>query len=305
MVQTSGGILDCVVIGGGPAGLTAALYLARYERNFVAIDGGESRALWIPENDNVPEFVKGIAGPEILKRQRAHAELYGAKIVAGQVTSLKREFPGFAVVYRDGNGESAELRARFVLLATGVKDIGPELPGAADAVKRGLIRYCPICDGYEAKGKKVAVIGFGDGGVGEASFIARTYAADVTLLSIERPLLPSDSDRESLARHGIKYIAAPIRSLAISGGKVAMTLDGGETCNFDTAYAAMGVEYRSGLATDLGAEAGEKGALRISPHGQTTVPGLYAAGDVTEGLNQIVVAMGQAAIAATAIHNRR
>jgi thioredoxin reductase (NADPH) len=304
MAHSSSGMLDCVIVGGGPAGLTAALYLARYGRKFAAIDSGASRASWIPESHNIPAFVKGIAGPEILKRQRAHAELYGAEIVAGKVTELKREFPGFEVVYQDASGGISGMHTQFVLLATGVKDIGPALPDAADAVKLGLVRYCPICDGYEAKGKKVAVIGYGDGGLGEAVFIARTFTPDVTVFSIGTPFVPSDCGKEKLKKYGIKCISAPLRSLALSGSKVVAMFKDGDRQTFDTVYAAMGVEYRAGLATALGAASDEKGALWISAHSQTTIPGLYAAGDVTQGLNQIVVAMGQAAIAATAIHNR-
>jgi thioredoxin reductase (NADPH) len=295
--------LDCIVIGGGPAGLTAALYLARFERRFVVIDKGEPRAALIPESHNVPFFAQGIGGVEMLRRARDHAETYGARILSGEATTLARRGDGFAVGFRHRDGEET-LRARFVLLASGVVDIPPRLADADAAVLSGLVRYCPICDGYEAKGKRVGVIGRGACGLGEARFIARTWGADVTLLSLDEPLAPDRSEQNTLVEHDIDFVPVPIRSLARSGdGLEALGYDG-EVHRFDIVYSAIGCDYRSGLATALGAAVNEAGALKVAAHAETTVPGLYAAGDVTEGLNQIVVGMGQAARAATHIHNR-
>ncbi len=299
----SANILDCVIIGGGPAGLTAALYLARFNRNFAVIDGGESRASWIPETHNLPLFTQGIAGPEILRRQREHAEICGARLISGKVTELSKTASGFGVRYQKHGAEPGELEARFALLATGVIDIPPRIPDVEDAVQCGLVRYCPICDGYEAKGKKVAVIGIGNKGLGEAAFIARTYSSDVTLLSFHEPLLLNEEEDEKRRKYRIRHIGEPIRTLARKGGKVCAK--GTQTeYDFDVVYSALGVEYRSGLATALGAISDPAGALKVDEHSETSVPDLYAAGDVTQGLNQIVVAMGQAAKAATAMHNR-
>jgi thioredoxin reductase (NADPH) len=294
--------LDCVVIGGGPSGLTAALYLARFDRRFIVIDDGDSRAAWIPESHNIPLFTQGIGGREILRRQREHVEAYGVRIVAAKATGLTRRDASFAVSFARPDGAPQTVSARFVILATGVADIPPRMPDVEAAVERSLIRYCPICDGYEAKGKNVGVIGFGSQGLGEACFIARTYAAKVTLLSFHEPLRLTGEERERLAEHGIGLIAEPIKSLSCEGGKIAA--HGAAQYDFDVVYSALGVRCRSHLAGSLGAERDEAGALKVGEHAETTVPGLYAAGDVTQGLNQIVVGMGQAARAATHIHNR-
>ncbi|MBT3069893.1 NAD(P)/FAD-dependent oxidoreductase [Rhodomicrobium sp. Az07] len=296
--------LDCIVIGGGPAGLAAALYLARFNRRFIVIDKGEPRAALIPESHNVPFFAQGIGGDEMLRRAREHAETYGARILSGEATALASEGDGFAVDFRDANGGERTLRARFVLLASGVVDIPPRLADVDDAVLAGLVRYCPICDGYEAKGKRVGVIGRGVCGLGEAKFIARTWGADVTLLSLDEPLAPKGGESNALAEHDIEFVPVPIRSLARRGDGIEALGYDGAVRRFDIVYSAIGCDYRSGLATALGAEADEAGALKVAAHAETTVPGLYAAGDVTEGLNQIVVGMGQAARAATHIHNR-
>ncbi len=151
--------VDCAVIGGGPAGLTAALYLARYNRNFVLVDSGDSRAAWISASHNLPLFTQGIAGPEILRRQRDHVQAYGGTIVEGEAAKLSERHSGFSLEVQTANGVLSHLTARFVVLATGVADIPPRIPKLEEAVQRGLIRYCPICDGYEAKGRKVGVIG--------------------------------------------------------------------------------------------------------------------------------------------------
>jgi thioredoxin reductase (NADPH) len=173
-----------------------------------------------------------------------------------------------------------------------------------EAVQRGLIRYCPICDGYEAKGRKIGVIGVGDRGLGEAVFMARTYCPDVTLLSFHESLALSDQELDVAKEHGISVICEPIQELALDGsGVTAKSSKSEKEYRFEVMYSALGVRYRSGLAMALGAEADDVGALQVDDHSQTTVPGLYAAGDVTRGLNQIVVAMGQAAKAATHIHN--
>jgi thioredoxin reductase (NADPH) len=301
MTET-GDVLDCVVIGGGPAGLTAALYLARFDRRFLVIDHGESRAAWIPESHNIPLLTQGISGREILRRQREHAEAYGARILQGKAAELSKTSAGFAVSIERSGAEISTVEARFAILATGVADIPPRMPEVETAVAQSLIRYCPICDGYEAKGKNVGVVGFGSQGLGEACFMARTYAAKVTLLSFREPLRPSREELQRLAEHGIRLIAEPIKSLSCEGGKI--TANGAARYEFDVVYSALGVRYRSDLAAEVGAARDEAGALKVGDHAETTVPGLYAAGDVTQGLNQIVVGMGQAARAATHIHNQ-
>jgi thioredoxin reductase (NADPH) len=293
-------MLDCLIIGGGPAGLTAALYLARFSRRFVVVDSGESRAAWIPASHNFPMFSDGMAGPEMLARQREHVGRYGVTPRAGRITQLTRAGHGFAADTDSGE----HLLARTVLLATGALDIEPSVPNVAEALRRGLLRYCPICDGYEARDRKVAVIGHGDRGLGEARFIARTYSNDVTLLSLDKPISRTESLARTLAEQRIKLVAEPIDHLEMTGDRISALRAGGVAYQFETLYAALGLHVRTELAVALGAAHGGTGALLVDAHNETSVPGLYAAGDAVHGLNQIVVAMGQAAVAATAIHNR-
>ena len=303
-------VLDCLVVGGGPAGLTAAIYLGRFGRSFLVVDSGEPRAAWIPVSHNIPFFAEGISGPDILASQREHAERYGTRVLAGTVAVVEKAPDGgparFSATVEERGGARRTLRARRVLLATGAVDVEPDLPDLPDAVRRGLVRYCPICDGYEARGRRTAVIGHGARGAGEAGFIARTYGSDVTLLTLGKPMegLPDD-ERARLEGQGVKIVEQPVAALDVRDGQIAALRTGnGQELRFEVLYSALGLTYRTDIAETLGAEHDAQGALSVDAHNQTSVKGLYAAGDVARGLDQIVVAMGHAAVAATHIHNR-
>jgi thioredoxin reductase (NADPH) len=300
--------LDCVVIGAGPAGLVAATYLGRYRRRTAIVDAGHSRATLIPLSHNCPGFPEGIGGDQLLARLREQALRYGPQIIAGEVESIARmEGGGFSVRYRtcgESSAGSAALNARTVLLATGVVDIEPALPEVIDAVRQGYIRHCPVCDGYEVIDLKVAIIGYGKKLVKEALFL-RDYSADLTVFSLGREMELGAPERNKLRRNGIAIVEEPVTRVDIEDKRiVALHGESGKAYRFDTVYSALGVTVRSGLARSIGAECDRNGDLIVDrKRMQTSVPGLYAAGDVVHGLNQISVAAGQAAIAAAAIHH--
>ncbi len=286
---------EILIIGAGPAGLTAATYLARFRRRVLVADGGAPRACWIPVSHNMPGFPQGITGEAILNRMTEQALEYGAVIEAGQVEGLARDRDDFIARI---NGR--EVRMRAVLLATGVVDHHPDLPGVERAIERSLVRICPICDGYEAINKAVAVIGEDDKGLREAAFL-RTYSDRVTLIHIGSPeaLIATDE----LERLGIELIRAPIDNVRLEGDRVTALSWGGTFRAFDLVYSALGTSPNAALAQGLDARTGEDGRLFVDARQQTSIDGLYAAGDVVRGLNQIAVASAEAAVAATAIHN--
>jgi thioredoxin reductase (NADPH) len=293
--------MDCLVIGAGPGGLTAAIYLARYRRDFLVVDAGASRAAWIPTTHNHAGFPDGIEGPELLARMREQAESYGARIVAGEVRGLARD--GGTGDFTADLGDGTAVTARRVLVATGAQDVEPELPDIDRAVARGLVRYCPICDAYEVRGQKVAIIGYGKCSVREV-LLLRTYTADVTLLTLGRGLDLTDGERRELREADVRLVEDPVAELAVEGDRIAAwKMASGEELRFDTLYAALGLKGRSGFLTGLGAERDPDGMFLVDQHQRTSVPGLWAAGDVVKGLGQISVAMGQAAVAATDINN--
>jgi thioredoxin reductase (NADPH) len=287
---------EVLIIGAGPAGLTAATYLARFRRRVLVADGGAPRACWIPLSHNMPGFPRGITGDAILKRMTEQAVEYGAVIEAGRVEALDRDGDGFVARL---NGRTVRVRA--VLLATGVMDHHPDLPGVERAIERALVRICPICDGYEAIDKAVAVIGSDDKGAREAAFL-RTYSDRVALIHIGAA--EDLTCREDLARMDIEIVCGSIDDVRLENDRVTALSWGGTFRSFDLVYSALGTSPNADLAEGLDARIGEDGRLFTDAHQQTSVPGLYAAGDVVRGLNQIAVATAEAAVAATDIHNR-
>ena len=293
-------ILDCLIVGGGPAGLTAAIYLARFHLDILVIDGGKSRAGWIPCTRNVSGFPDGIAGPELLERMRDQACRYGAKIATEFVTRLERDSDTglFCATWGSGCRQS-----RTVLLATGVTNRRPPMDEElhAEALARGLVRYCPICDGYEVTDRKVGVIGSDSHGVAEALFI-RSYTADVTLVAPDRALSLKAEDQRRLKDASIDCVDGPAQAVAISNDFIVVdTAEGHHT--FDTIYPALGSDTHVQLAELVGAALSNDSCIVVDSRMRTNVPGLFAAGDVVIGLDQISHAMGQGGVAATAIRN--
>ncbi|MGS1017830.1 NAD(P)/FAD-dependent oxidoreductase [Allosphingosinicella humi] len=289
---------DCLVIGGGPAGLTAAIYLARFHLRLKLVDAGKSRASLIPLTHNHAGFPDGISGSKLIERMTRQAQKYGTSIETGRVTRLDRIDGGFAAEWGGG-----PVTARTVLLATGVANRRPPMDEALhdEALALGLIRYCPICDGYEVTDKRVGVIGDDSHGVAEAIFL-RGYTSDVTLIAPDKAMALRQKDYERLEDLGIETVDGPCQAVAIDG--TCITVDTAEGhFTFDSVYPALGTDTHSDLAAMVGAELSESGCIIVDAHQRTSVPGLYAAGDVVLGLDQISHAMGEGGVAATTIRN--
>ena len=292
--------LDCLVIGAGPAGLTAAIYLARFHLDILVVDSGKGRAVTIPCTHNHAGYPDGISGKELIERMREQAHRYGAKIIDGTVTRLERNEESELFEAEWGSGT---VRARSVLLATGVTNRRPPMDEALhdDALARGLIRYCPICDGYEVTDKKVGVLGSGHNGVAEAVFL-RGYTTDVTLIAPDKAMKVSVVDRLALEQAGIETVDGPAEAVAI--GADCITVDTAEGhFTFDSVYPALGSDVHCQLAAMVGARLNDDGCVGVDAHMRTSVEGVYAAGDLVIGLDQISNAMGQGGVAATTIRN--
>nr|WP_294851262.1 NAD(P)/FAD-dependent oxidoreductase [uncultured Sphingomonas sp.] len=292
--------LDCLVIGGGPAGLTAAIYLSRYHLDIMVIDGGKSRAAWIPTSHNHAGFPEGINGEELLERMRQQARRYGTRIERGQVTRLEKRDDGLF----EAEWGSGKVEARSILIATGVTNRSPSMDADAhdDAMARGLIRYCPICDGYEVTDKNVAVLGTGENGAAEARFL-RSYTADLTLIATDGDHDLAKEDRDSLTEARITIIDGPIDTIVPDDKAISVTMCDGQTLRFDSLYPALGSDTHSSLAEMVGADLSKDCCIVTDEHQRTSIEGVYAAGDIVKGLDQISNAMGQGGIASTTIRN--
>jgi thioredoxin reductase (NADPH) len=291
--------IDCLIIGGGPAGLTAAIYAARFRLSVVVIDAGASRAATIPRTRNHAGFPDGISGVDLLQRMRDQALRFEARMVSARVAALTRSADGLFVA----QGDFPSIAARGVILATGVANRRPAMDDALhdEALASGLLRYCPVCDAYEVTDQKVAVLGSGGHGAREAAFL-RAYTESVTLVAPHGAHELNAADRARLDRLGMTYIDGPARGFRLLGDRIELEHAEGRE-SFDTLYPALGSAIHSDLARGLGADLTEVGCVRVDAHQRTSVAGLYAAGDVVIGLDQISHAMGEAGVAATTLRN--
>ncbi|WP_245465229.1 MULTISPECIES: NAD(P)/FAD-dependent oxidoreductase [unclassified Mesorhizobium] len=295
-ISSRGHEFDVAIVGGGPAGLAAGMYLARFLHSVIVVDAGDARAKLIPKSHNCPGFPEGVGGSELLGRLKAQAQRYGAGVVDGRVAGAKKRDGTFVLTTTFGT-----IRARRVVLATGIVDKAPAIEGLEEAVAAGTVRLCPVCDAYEAVGKRIGVVGPEHLALKEALFL-KEYSGQVTLLA-NYPEDISDAARGMASAGGIEIWDTVEDLVARATGFGVVMADGAPMRELDVVYPAMGSDVRSELAAALGAECDAQGYVLVSRHLETSTAGLYAIGDVAEGLNQIAVAFGHAATAATHIHN--
>jgi thioredoxin reductase (NADPH) len=228
---------------------------------------------------------------------RAQMARFGVARVHMRATRLEREGCGFRI-----EAGRADWTASAVILATGAVDRLPAMDGAREHVRSGMLRQCPICDAYEAADRRIVVLGSGRHAVEQALFLS-TYSRDVTIAALGEDPGPNPEERASLARIGVGVLDDAVLEVSCESGQVRLALGGGRSLRFDVAYSGLGMVPQTDLVAGLSPRLGADGRIETDPHQETSVPGLYATGDVVTGLNQIAVAMAQGEIAATAVHN--
>ena len=295
---------DCIIVGAGPAGLTAAIYLARYHLSIRMFDCGTSRASWIPTSHNHAGFPDGINGNELLERMRDQAARYGALREPRRVTDLRRDGDHFIVRCDD-----EDFRARTVLLATGVVNNRPEGMDDqfhAEALGRGLLRYCPVCDGYEVTDKRVAVIGGGNSGV-EAAIDLAGITAHVTLIEYDGQLRADEVlQRKLKSLPNVTVITSALTTEVQGDGSKVTALtynDRGtgtsHTVELEGVFVQIGLVPNTEWLAEDGVALSPRGEIEVDAKGQTSVAGVFAAGDATTTpYKQIVIAMGEGSKAA-------
>ncbi|HEU4839633.1 MAG TPA: NAD(P)/FAD-dependent oxidoreductase [Micavibrio sp.] len=290
-------IYDCIVIGGGPGGLTAAEYLGRFLRKTLVIDSGHSRAALIPKTHNYPGFPEGIAGDVLLQKLRMQVRNLGVYFLNDSAIELKKETDGTFIVLTSG----FSFKSHTVILATGIVDEKPHIPGLENFIFSGVIRFCPICDGFEAMDKRVGIIGPYSRIYSKARFL-RTYTNQIYLF----PVGLYDCNKiegGDLGSLGISVPEKAVQRIIVGDDGVTGIWDDGTQCNADVLYPAMGASVRLDFLKNLQLSVNDNGCVYTDNHQRTDVENLYAIGDITLDLSQISVAIGQAAIAATSIHN--
>jgi thioredoxin reductase (NADPH) len=216
-------------------------------------------------------------------------------IIRDVIKGLQQSHAGFVA-----QSTGAGLSARTVILATGLVDRNVAIPGLSAAIDHGTIRYCPICDGFEASDLRIGVLGRIADACNKALFL-RTYSKDVTLLTPVAETRPAGCC-DVLANAGVRLPPTHVGSFERQDDRMIVVMSNGAREVFDVIYPVLGCDVRSELGGNLGARHNDVGCLEVDAHQQTTVQGLYAVGDVVSDLHQIAVGTGHAAVAATHIH---
>ncbi|UNS96409.1 NAD(P)/FAD-dependent oxidoreductase [Streptomyces tubbatahanensis] len=289
---------DVVVIGGGAAGLNGALMLARARRSVAVIDAGRPR--------NAPaDAVHGLLAREgmspaaLLERGRREVRHYGGHVVPGEVNGATRYRGGFEVALSDGR----TVRARRLLLTTGLVDELPQVPGLRERWGRDVV-HCPYCHGWEVRDRSIGVLAGGPMAVHQA-LLFRQWSADVTLFSHTMPP-PTEEQSEQLAARGIRVVAGEVAGLRITEDRLSgIRLADGTVLARDTVAVASRLVARAGFLAALGLHTAEHPMGEYVPcdaTGRTEVPGLWAAGNVTDLAAQVGAAAAAGAATAAQIN---
>lgn len=291
--------VNVVVVGGGAAGLAAAIALARSRRTVIVVDAGQPRNAPAAGAHNVLGH-EGIAPLELLARGRAEAEAYGVRIVNGLVTGASGVVDDFTL---EIDGEATRLSARRVILATGLIDDLPDIPGVREAWGHSVL-HCPFCHGWEVRDQRIAVIGRSENSMHQVLLFSQ-LSDDVTYFLHDAPE-PSDEQWEQLAALGVSVVTPRVQRLAVEGAEVqAVEVDGGRSFEIDAVVVAPRFMARTELYEALGGERtltpfGEQ--VDGDPRGVTAVPGVFVAGNTGQPMAMVAAAAGSGVMAGAAAH---
>ncbi len=299
-------IWDCIMIGAGPAALSAAVYTTREDISTLLFEKGVIGGLaaitdWI---DNYPGFPKGIAGLELADNLRLQAERFGAVIELGEVSDISDEGE-----YKLLKTTSGDFKARTVLLATGSEYKKLGIPGENEYFARG-VHYCATCDGAFYRDKKLVVVGGGNSALQEAIFLTR-YASHIDLLVRGNSMRASEVLQHEIKKHSDKitvHLNATTDEIVAKDNKVTHVVSThtttGKKKNFETdgVFVFIGLAPNTGFLKNTKVELDEVGLIKTNSRLETAIPGVFTAGDVRSGATmQIASATGEGATAALMI----
>lgn len=292
------GNFDIAIVGGGPAGLSASIFLARYLHSVVLIDSGDPRN-WETRGINCFLGLPNIKAAELRELGRAEARTYDVRLLDDTVQQVsKLSDDGFALTSAAG----AEIEARRVLLAIGLKDVWPDIPGLA-RVYGETAHVCPDCDGYEARGKKTVVIGAGRKAVGMALSLS-TWTRDLIICTNGAP---PDLDGPEYCRKldalNIPVLTSRVLGVREKDGRVrSLALESGMELDAEKIFFAIGQYPADDLGAQLGCKRDEGGHIIVDDQHKTSVENVFAAGDIVPGPQLAIAAASDGAIAALAMH---
>lgn len=286
---------DAIIVGGGIAGLSAAIYLGRAQRDTLVIDSGKSMARWEPEVQNYLGFPEGISGPELLQRGQQQAKQCGVRFIRDEVLSTCGSNGTFKV-----RGRKNSHVAKFLLIATGIYHLPPSINGVKACLGHSMF-FCKDCDGVRVRGKQIAIYG--------ASNETAEYALAMLLYSCRVAIVT-----DGRVPHWDKAHARWVREYHIPVFPDNITKAQRRDCQIQSLHFANGPDlpvealfttrgdvYHNKLAKMLRAKIAD-GEVVVDPSQRSTVPGLYAAGCVTPANCQMIIAAGQGATAAQSIN---
>lgn len=287
---------DVVVVGAGPAGLSAAIYLGRAMRDVLVVDSNKPMCRWEPDIQNYLGFADGISGDDLLRRGRKQAERYGIEFVEDVVETAHGTVGDFTVV-----GKNGEYKARRLILATGIFHIPPAIPELDCCLGHSMF-FCKDCDGFRVQGKKIGIVGTNNDTV-EYALGMLAYSPCVFLLTNGFKPIWDKQHQQWLEEYRIRVFDGRVETVDHENGQLrTITFEHGEKLVLDTVFTTRGDVFHSRIADDLGAEIDETGEIIVDKCMMTSMKGIYAAGCVTPANCQIIIAAGQGAVAAQSVN---
>lgn len=269
-------VYDCLIVGAGPAGLSAAVYMGRFLRKTLVLDSGHGRSTFEQVNDNYLGFPKGIKVKDLRRLGRQQAVRFGAEFMLCDVQSMERGDNVFTA-----QTDKGVFHGKTVILCTGVCDIWPNLPDVHEYVGRSLF-WCITCDGFRAIKKRVILFGYDDDAATTACQFRR-YSEHITFIAQPGELACSDTNRNDMDTHGITILEAePECFIGTPDEFEGVKLKGGKVIKGDVAFSLLGCTPNNKLAKDLGVKCDKAGYVVVNDAGYTSVPGVFCAGDLSK-----------------------
>jgi thioredoxin reductase (NADPH) len=289
-------VREVIVVGGGIAGLSAAIYLGRAQRDTLVVDSGHSMAKWEPVVENYLGFPDGVGGEELLKNGCRQAERYEVSFAEDEIKRVSLTKSGFSL-----KGKKKTYRAKRLLLATGIFHLPPEIPGVKQCLGHSMF-FCKDCDGFRVRGKRIAIVGSNNEAVEYALGMLHYSACVIVATNGKKPRWAKRHARW-LAEYEIPVRRQRITDVEHQKRKIrALDFADGTCVKIDYIFTTRGDIFHTGLAEKLGAKLDADGEIKVDACLRTSVRGLYAAGCVTPANCQMIIAAGQGAAAAQAIN---